>query len=424
MAFEFTTSPVDESAVERLVGRRSTMTAWKWEHALLTYEELQSLRTQPCKSTLDFRLLALIGDWGTSLKELSDRELASPARQVANQAPCTFSELFFLVSSLFNLVNRFYIGDPSVCRTRAHHYTVWPGTPRSDVTQARFTVSALAFADFGIWLENCTRGAWELATAEMYHSFVYNSETRLLGWAYAGEWLYPPVPLARMSVDLLFRVLEDVHEVQERHEEPAPLVEQQPGVPDPEFSSGIYAWMDGITGDSPGLLATLRSASSVYGISEPADSEYDSGYEADVERSSVADDSERGSIIMEDGDVDANDDVDADVDDDTESSELRSEGGQQYSESLPADGMSASTESQVCDTSLRVELGSGAAADTPDTDPETSTSTESEVYEGSLHVEPSSFTAPETTTETWLSQTRVQVLEVLGDIVDTLKSLE
>ncbi|XXH06019.1 hypothetical protein Hte_012464 [Hypoxylon texense] len=295
--------------VDYFGGLRSTMSAWAWEHSLLTYCELESLREQPCSSNKDTLLLAIIRGWGRSLQELSLRERTSRERHLSNLQPNTFGALLLLVQRLYDLLNGFHLGDPSLRRTPAHHRTIWPNTPRSDVAQARHATAVLAWFGFGTWLENCVRGHWARATAEINHTFIYAPRANQLGWATAEERLFPHTPLPRMSMHLVFPAPEVARQQTEEQGQAASAPVESDT---PAYIEAIHRWMDGVTDDPPetpdvpsSSSVTIRNASSYYAGSES----HSIGADADDERSSAADkaeedDKEDGK--EDDGNVDSN----------------------------------------------------------------------------------------------------------------------
>ncbi|KAI1771973.1 hypothetical protein F4818DRAFT_454186 [Hypoxylon cercidicola] len=317
--------PFDGWVLERLISLRGTMEAWAWEHALLNFQQLESLRSRPCDSSVDDRLLVLTRDWIRPLQELSNRELMSPGRQIVNRDRYTFSQLLFLVCRLYELVCLFHLGYPHVRRTPDHHRTFWLGCPRSDVAQARLTISVLAFRGFGSWLESCIRGVWGQSTDAMVHSFAFNPRTRLLCWVDRNEGRYPNTPLPRLALNLVIPDPAPYNQEHESREEVTPTPEQS-SASFGDLREGICQWLDNITDSHSISFATMDAIS--FGDGTPVPS--DKGGESDDGQSSEGDGS---NVESNNGDL----------------LDFLSEGIEGDGESRPTDGMSVSTEREMRD---------------------------------------------------------------------------
>ncbi|KAI1414987.1 hypothetical protein F5Y13DRAFT_187676 [Hypoxylon sp. FL1857] len=194
---------------EDFIEDRCEMSAWEWEAVLFSPQQLNQLMEQPCQSDYDDRLIILTNDWLSELQCLWNWEIRSPYRQIAGQRPYAFASLFNLVYSIQQLVYYYYWGDARTCRTFDHHQTIWCHVPRSDVTQARYTIAMLAKMGFGAWLEELPLDESDPPMFAMIYDFDFDCATRVLSWANVNEggFVYP-----RLSLDLVFPVEDDIPE--------------------------------------------------------------------------------------------------------------------------------------------------------------------------------------------------------------------
>ncbi|KAI0839209.1 hypothetical protein F5Y06DRAFT_29888 [Hypoxylon sp. FL0890] len=202
---------IAEMYVAEFSNIRDKLSAWEWEAALLSARQLNQLRDQPCQESLDSQLIVVTNDWLSRLQGLWNREIRSPNRQILHQRPYAFAGLFNMVYAIQQLVYLYYWGDIETCRTPEHHTTIWPGMPRTDVTQARFTIATLAKFGFCAWLEDLLKdpNAPYPPTGAMIYDFHFNCETRVLSWANVNEG---GIVLPRQRLHLVFPEHDDQDE--------------------------------------------------------------------------------------------------------------------------------------------------------------------------------------------------------------------
>lgn len=229
------------------------MNAWKWETSLFYCEELESLRAQPCETSMDNRLLVLAEDWFRALNELCIREILDIDRRSIDCWHSTFSQHLYLVHKLYEMVARFRIGNPLFRRTPDDHQTFSPYTPRSDVTQARFAIATLAKMGFGTWLESLQKGNWRLSRMAMVYDFVFDRSTGTLCWANINDRDDALNPRPRMILDLILPNLT-----------PATLESIPSPTECPSTNSFILNWLD----EAPEIRVPCRNMISRENIAE------------------------------------------------------------------------------------------------------------------------------------------------------------
>ncbi|KAI2469518.1 hypothetical protein F4781DRAFT_213533 [Annulohypoxylon bovei var. microspora] len=184
------------------VRRRPGLDAHRFERFLFTRTPLLQLQALPCYDLLDSRLVVVANDWIRMLSKLSDREHRSPENRIRNCEAYKFSRLYAMVYRLHELVYMYMHGVPRVRRVPQYHWTQTPGEPRTDVTQARYTMAVLMHNRFGTWLESMlTQGSLERPPTAVF-DYTFDPLTGMLGWADTTE--ESRIPRRRFILDLIF----------------------------------------------------------------------------------------------------------------------------------------------------------------------------------------------------------------------------